>query len=63
MVGSNSRYDLYFVSSIDVHNMDGIDIGYCYKSLFSSYKHKDSSNRLFTRELVPLLPHLYNLIF
>lgn len=62
-VNGNSRYDLYFVSSIDVHNMDGIDIQQDIVTKVYSENIKIVAIDFSHEKVAPLLPHLYNLIF
>lgn len=62
-VNGNSRYDIYFVSSIDVHDIKGIDIQEDIITKVYSENIKIIAVDFSHENVVPLLPHLYNLIF
>ncbi len=62
-VNVNPRYDLSFISSVDVHNMDAIDIQEdIIKNVYSN-NIKIIAIDFSHEKITPLLPHLYNLIF
>ncbi len=62
-VNDNNRYDLYFVSSIDVHNAESIDVQEDIITTVYSNDIKIIAIDFSHDKVVPLLPHLYNLIF
>lgn len=62
-VNGNSRYDLYFESSIDVHNIDSIDMQEDIVTRVYSNNIKIIAIDFSHEKVTPLLPHLYNLIF
>ena len=62
-VNNNSRYDLSFVSSIDVSNMDSINIQEDIITPVYSNNIKIVAVDFSHEQVTPLLPHLYNLIF
>ena len=62
-VNGNSRYDLSFVSSIDVHNLDAINIQEDIITPVYSNDIKIIAIDFSHENVTPLLPHLYNLIF
>jgi exopolysaccharide biosynthesis polyprenyl glycosylphosphotransferase len=62
-VNGNSRYDIFFVSSIDVHNIDSIDIQEEIVKIVYSNNIKIIAVDFSHEKITPLLPHLYNLIF
>ncbi len=62
-VNGNSRYELEFVSSIDVHNLDSIDIQEDIIKPVYSNEIKIIAIDFSHEKVTPLLPHLYNLIF
>ncbi len=62
-VNGNSRYDIYFVSSIDVHNIDSINIQEDIVTPVYSNDIKIIAVDFSHEKVAPLLPHLYNLIF
>ncbi len=62
-VNGNSRYELRFVSSIDVHNLDSIDIQEDIVKPVYSNDIKIIAIDFSHEKITPLLPHLYNLIF
>lgn len=62
-VNGNSRYGISFISSIDVHDIDGLNIQ---EDIITTVYSNDIKIIVidFSHENVtPLLPHLYNLIF
>lgn len=62
-VNGNNRYDLFFESSIDVHNIDAIDIQEDIIKPVYSNNIKIVAIDFSHEKVTPLLPHLYNLIF
>lgn len=62
-VNGNNRYDLFFESSIDVHNIDAIDIQEDIVTRVYSENIKIIAIDFSHEKVAPLLPHLYNLIF
>ncbi len=62
-VNGNSRYDLHFVSSIDVHNFDSINIQDDVVTMVYANDIKIVAVDFSHEKIAPLLPHLYNLIF
>ncbi|TSC70044.1 MAG: hypothetical protein CEO12_599 [Parcubacteria group bacterium Gr01-1014_46] len=62
-VNGNSRYDLNFISSIDVHNMGSIDVQEDVVKIVYSNNIKIIAIDFSHQKVTPLLPHLYNLIF
>lgn len=62
-VNGNSRYDIFFMSSIDVHNIDSIDIQEEIIKTVYSNNIKIIAIDFSHEKITPLLPHLYNLIF
>ncbi len=62
-VNNNSRYDILFTSSVDVHNLSAIDIQEdIIKNVYSN-NIKIIAIDFSHEKVTPLLPHLYNLIF
>src|SRR3989344_2111995 len=62
-VNVNTRYDLFFTSSVDVHNLSAIDIQEdIIKNVYSN-NIKIIAIDFSHEKITPLLPHLYNLIF
>ena len=62
-VNVNTRYDLFFTSSVDVHNIEAIDIQEdIIKNVYSN-NIKIIAIDFSHEKITPLLPHLYNLIF
>ncbi len=62
-VNNNPRYDIYFVSSIDIADLDSIDIQNDIVSLVYENNIKIIAVDFSHENTSPLLPHLYNLIF
>jgi lipopolysaccharide/colanic/teichoic acid biosynthesis glycosyltransferase len=62
-VNGNSRYDISFVSSVDVKEIDGLDIQDEIITLVYSNDIKIIAVDFSHQQIAPLLPHLYNLIF
>ncbi|MEQ1500344.1 MAG: exopolysaccharide biosynthesis polyprenyl glycosylphosphotransferase [Parcubacteria group bacterium] len=62
-VNGNNRYDLSFVSSIDVSDISGIDIQEDIVKQVYSENIKIVAVDFSHENMTPLLPHLYNLIF
>jgi lipopolysaccharide/colanic/teichoic acid biosynthesis glycosyltransferase len=62
-VNGNSRYDLSFISSVDVNNMAAIDIQEDIIKTVYSNNIKIIAVDFSHENVAPLLPHLYNLIF
>jgi len=62
-VNGNSRYDLHFISSIDVHNFDSINVQDDVVTQVYANDVKIVAIDLSHEKVTPLLPHLYNLIF
>lgn len=62
-VNGNNRYDLFFVSSVDVHDIDSIDIQQDIVTQVYSSNIKIIVIDFSHENVTPLLPHLYNLIF
>lgn len=62
-VNGNSRYDISFVSSIDVHNIDKMNIQEDIITEVYSNDIKIIAIDFSHEKVTPLLPHLYNLIF
>ncbi len=62
-VNNNSRYNLQFVTSIDVQNIDGLDIQEDIIKQVYSNDIKVIAIDFSNSNVTPLLPHLYNLIF
>jgi exopolysaccharide biosynthesis polyprenyl glycosylphosphotransferase len=62
-VNGNSRYDLSFVSSIDVHDIRSLDIQNDIITPVYSNDIKIVAIDFSHEKVTPLLPHLYNLIF
>lgn len=62
-VNNNPRYNLYFVSSIDINELEGIDFE---DEIINTIYEKEVSSiviDLKNEKVAPLLPRLYNLIF
>lgn len=62
-VNGNTRYDLFFMSSIDVSNVDSISIQEDIITTVYSNNIKIIAVDFSHEKIAPLLPHLYNLIF
>jgi len=62
-VNDNPRYGLSFVSSVDLSEIDGIDIQNEIITPIYSNNIKIIAVDFSHQEITPLLPHLYNLIF
>lgn len=62
-VNGNTRYDISFVSSLDVHDLSGIDIQEDIIKVVYSNNIKIIAIDFSHENVAPLLPHLYNLIF
>jgi lipopolysaccharide/colanic/teichoic acid biosynthesis glycosyltransferase len=62
-VNGNNRYDISFVSSIDVKKIDGVDIQNEIITPIYSNDIKIIAVDFSHEQVTPLLPHLYNLIF
>lgn len=62
-VNGNDRYDLKFVSSIDLHNIDSIDIQEDIVKTVYSNNIKTIAIDFSHEKVSTVLPHLYNLIF
>ncbi len=62
-VNNNSRYDLFFVSSIDVSDTSSIDIQEDVVTQVYSNDIKIIAVDFSHENVTPMLPHLYNLIF
>ncbi len=62
-VNNNSRYDLGFVSSIDVSSIDSVDVQEDIVKTVYSNNIKIIAIDFSHEKIAPLLPHLYNLIF
>ncbi len=62
-VNGNSRYNLHFISSVDVHNIDSLDILNDIVTPVYSNNIKIIAIDFSHEKVAPLLPHLYNLIF
>lgn len=62
-VNGNSRYDIFFISSIDVSEMDFVDIQEDVIKTVYSNDIKIVAVDFSHEKVAPLLPHLYNLIF
>lgn len=62
-VNGNDRYDLHFVTSIDIHNVDSIDVQEDIVKEVYSNNIKIIAVDFSNENISPLLPHLYNLIF
>jgi exopolysaccharide biosynthesis polyprenyl glycosylphosphotransferase len=62
-VNGNSRYDLFFSGSIDVHNLDAIDIQEDIVQPIYANSIRIVAIDFSHEKVTPLLPHLYNLIF
>jgi len=62
-VNGNDRYDLFFVSSIDVSDVDSISIQEDIITTVYSNSIKIVAIDFSHEKISPLLPHLYNLIF
>jgi exopolysaccharide biosynthesis polyprenyl glycosylphosphotransferase len=62
-VNGNNRYDLNFVSSIDVHDMESINVLEDIITPVYSNDIKIVAIDFSNEKVAPLLPHLYNLIF
>jgi FlaA1/EpsC-like NDP-sugar epimerase len=62
-VNNNSRYDLGFVSSIDVSDMESIDVQEDIVKTVYSNNIRIIAIDFSHEKIAPLLPHLYNLIF
>ena len=62
-VNGNSRYGISFVSSIDVHDISGMNIQEDIITLVYSNDIKIIAIDFSHEHVTPLLPHLYNLIF
>ena len=62
-VNGNNRYNLSFVSSIDVHDVSGINIQEDIITTVYSNNIKIIAVDFSHENVSPLLPHLYNLIF
>jgi len=62
-VNGNSRYDIFFVSSIDVNNIDSIDMQEDIIKEVYSNNIKIVAVDFANEKISTLLPHLYNLIF
>ncbi len=62
-VNGNARYDIHFISSVDVADISGIDIqGEVITPIYSN-NIKIIAVDFSHEQVAPLLPHLYNLIF
>ncbi len=62
-VNSNNRYDLTFISSIDLNNVDGVDFDEeILKRIYSEHIEIVAID-LHNKKVEPILPALYNLIF
>ena len=62
-VNNNNRYDLNFISSVDVNDIDSINIQEDIITTVYSNDIKIIVIDFSNEKVVPLLPHLYNLIF
>lgn len=62
-VNGNDRYDLKFVSSIDLHNIDSIDIQEDIVKTVYTNNIKTIAIDFSHEKVSTVLPHLYNLIF
>lgn len=62
-VNNNTRYDLAFISSVDVNEIDSIDIQEDIIKAVYSNDIKIIAIDFSNKKVAPLLPHLYNLIF
>ena len=62
-VNGNSRYGIFFVSSIDVRNLSAINIQEDIVTAVYSNNIKIIAIDFSHEKVAPLLPHLYNLIF
>lgn len=62
-VNGNNRYNLSFISSVDVHNIDAINIQEDIIMPVYSNNIKIIAIDFSHEKVAPLLPHLYNLIF
>lgn len=62
-VNGNDRYDLKFVSSIDVSDMESIDVQEDIVKTVYSNNIKIIAVDFSHEKITPMLPHLYNLIF
>lgn len=62
-VNDNDRYDINFVSSVDVHDLSSIDIQEDIIKVVYSNNIKIVVIDFSHENVTPLLPHLYNLIF
>lgn len=62
-VNGNTRYDLFFMSSIDVSDVDSISIQEDIITTVYSNNIKIIAVDFSHEKIAPLLPHLYNLIF
>jgi exopolysaccharide biosynthesis polyprenyl glycosylphosphotransferase len=62
-VNGNSRYDIFFASSIDVHNLSSMNIQEDIITPVYSNNIKIIVIDFSHEKIAPLLPHLYNLIF
>lgn len=62
-VNNNSRYDLHFISSVDVDGVDSLDFQEeILKKIYSDDVHVVAAD-LRNEKVEPILPNLYNLIF
>ncbi len=62
-VNNNSRYDLYFISSIDLNDIDGLDFQEEILKRVYSEGVQVIAVDLRSDKVEPILPNLYNLIF
>ena len=62
-VNNNNRYNLFFVSSVDVYDVSSIDIQEDIVTQIYSNDIKIVAVDFSHENVTPLLPHLYNLIF
>ena len=62
-VNGNNRYDIHFISSVDVHDIGAIDIQEDIIKVVYSNNIKIIAIDFSHEKVTPLLPHLYNLIF
>jgi exopolysaccharide biosynthesis polyprenyl glycosylphosphotransferase len=62
-VNGNDRYDICFTSSLDVHDIEGVDLQNEIVTPIYSNNVKIIAVDFSHENVAPLLPHLYNLIF
>ncbi|MFZ2621379.1 MAG: exopolysaccharide biosynthesis polyprenyl glycosylphosphotransferase [Minisyncoccia bacterium] len=62
-VNGNNRYNLHFISSIDVHNIGAVNVQEDIITTVYSNDIKIIAVDFSHENVAPLLPHLYNLIF